>query len=78
MKTNISRKNPFAWPPPDRPAGFTLVELMVSITRGLFVMAALTSLLLSETAARDEFKKANRLVETVLHDIAHFHDGGTH
>lgn len=74
MKTNISRKNPFAWLPPDRQAGFTLVELMVSITLGLFMMAALTSLLLSQTAARDEFDKASRQIENGRYAMQILHD----
>ncbi len=47
--------------PPER--GFSLVELMISITIGLIILATLVSLFVSQSRARGELDKANRMIE---------------
>jgi len=44
-------------------AGFTLVELMVAITLGLFLMVALISLIVSTVTSRSELDKTSRQIE---------------
>lgn len=43
--------------------GFSLVELMISITIGLIILATLVSLFVSQSRARGELDKANRMIE---------------
>lgn len=74
MNTIILQKGLFATRPLNRQSGLTLVELMVSVTLGLFMMAALTSLLLSQTSARDEFDKASRQIENGRYAMQILHD----
>lgn len=74
MKTNILRKDPFVRLPLSRQSGLSLVELMVSMTLGLFMMAALTTLLSFQTAARDEFDKASRQIENGRYAMQILHD----
>jgi type IV pilus assembly protein PilW len=44
--------------------GFTLIELMVGITLGLFIMIGLISLLVSSAASRSELDKSSRQIES--------------
>ncbi len=46
-----------------RPLGFTLIELMIALTISLVVLAALVSLYVSSSRARDELERADRLTE---------------
>lgn len=46
-----------------RQRGFTLVELMISITIGLVIMAALVTLLVNLNRNQNEFGKSNRMIE---------------
>src|SRR6185312_5202608 len=46
-----------------RVRGFTLVELMIGITLGLFIMIGLISLLVSNVASRSELDKSSRQIE---------------
>lgn len=46
-----------------RQRGLTLIELMVAITISLFIMAALGSLLVSNTRARTELDRSSRQIE---------------
>ena len=44
--------------------GFTLVELMVGITLGLFLLIGLTSLMVSNVQTRSELDKSSRQIES--------------
>ena len=44
-------------------SGLSLVEMMISITLGLLIMAGLTSILVSNSRARNEVEQANRQIE---------------
>lgn len=46
-----------------RHSGFSLVELMISITIGLFLLLGLSTLLISNSATRTELEKSSRQVE---------------
>ena len=46
-----------------RNRGFTLVELMVALTIGMFLMIGLVSLIVSTTASRAELDKSSRQIE---------------
>jgi type IV pilus assembly protein PilW len=49
---------------PNRPqSGFSLVELMVSITLGLLILAGMLSVFASNSRSRDELQRAERQVE---------------
>lgn len=50
-------------PTPSRQHGFTLVELMVAVTIGLLLLAALSSLFVNNNNAQMEIERANRQVE---------------
>jgi len=42
--------------------GFSLIELMISITIGLFLLIGMTALLVSNSATRSEMDKAGRQI----------------
>lgn len=44
-------------------SGFSLVELMISITIGLLILAALVTLFVGQTKTRTELDKANRMID---------------
>lgn len=46
-----------------RQAGFSLVELMISITLGLLILAGLTSVFVNSNRARNEIEKAGQQIE---------------
>ena len=46
-----------------RQTGLSIVELMVSITIGLFILAGLTTILVNNSRARTEIERANRQIE---------------
>ena len=46
-----------------RERGFTLIELMISVTIGMLILAAMTAMLVNNSAAQAEIEKANRQVE---------------
>jgi type IV pilus assembly protein PilW len=46
-----------------RQSGFTLIELMISLTIGLFIVIALLTLLISVNRSNGELTKTNRLIE---------------
>lgn len=74
-------KSPTLQPHPDRrfsEHGFTLVELMVAMTLGMLVVAALLALYLNITRTNNEMAKANRQIENgrfaiqlLQNDVAH-------
>lgn len=51
-------------PAPRRQAGFSLVELMVSLTVGLVVVAAMTTMFVQSSRARNANDRANRQTES--------------
>ena len=46
-----------------RQSGLSLVEMMIAITLGLIIMAGLTTILVSNSRARNEVERANRQIE---------------
>lgn len=46
-----------------RQAGFSIVEMMISITIGLIILAGLTAILVNNSRARTEIERANRQIE---------------
>jgi type IV pilus assembly protein PilW len=57
----MNRTLPFSIPGPQR--GVSLVELMISITLGMLIVAALLALYLNVTRTNNEMAKANRQIE---------------
>lgn len=64
--------------PARRQAGLSLIELMISMAIGLLLLAAMTSLIVSQSANRDELEKSSRQIENgryasqlVADDIQH-------
>lgn len=55
--------------------GFSLVELMVSIAIGLLLLAALTSLFVSQSRSRDELDKSNRMIDNGRYALDILTDG---
>ncbi len=49
--------------PARRQAGLSLIELMISMAIGLLLLAAITSLIVSQSANRDELEKSSRQIE---------------
>jgi type IV pilus assembly protein PilW len=47
-----------------RDGGFSLVELMVAVTLGLFVLVGLSTVFLNSARARDETERSNRQIES--------------
>lgn len=56
-------KLPAHFPTARRNSGFTLVELMISITIGLVLLLGLTTLLVNNSASRTELEKSSRQIE---------------
>lgn len=61
-----------------RNSGFSLIELMISITIGLLIVAGVTMLIARTSASRGELEKANRQIENgryayevIAHDLRH-------
>lgn len=61
-----------------RQSGFTLVELMISMVLGLFIVLALLTLLINVNRSNSEMTKANRVIENgrfsiqlLEHDVSH-------
>ena len=44
-------------------SGFSLIELMIAITIGLIILAALSALFISQTNMRNELDKSNRMID---------------
>lgn len=57
----MNRTLPFSIPGPQR--GVSLIELMISITLGMLIVAALLALYLNVTRTNNEMAKANRQIE---------------
>src|SRR5450759_5467808 len=43
--------------------GFSIIEMMISITIGLIILAGLTAIFISNSRARTEIERANRQIE---------------
>lgn len=59
MRTYLTSNNT----PAGKVKGFSLVELMISITIGLFLLIGMTALLVSNSNTRNEMEKAGRQIE---------------
>jgi type IV pilus assembly protein PilW len=57
----MTRNSPFRLPSPQR--GVSLIELMISITLGMLIVAALLALYINVTRTNSEMAKANRQIE---------------
>lgn len=71
--------------PVSRSAGFSLIELMVSIAIGLLILAALVGLFINSSRTNREIEKANSLIENgrialqlLENDVVHGGYWGTH
>ena len=49
--------------------GFSLIELMVSITIGLLILSALATLFVNQSKARSELDKANRMIDNARYAL---------
>ena len=49
--------------PPGRQSGFSLIELMIAITLGLVILAALTSFFVQTSGNRTEMERNTRQIE---------------
>ncbi len=49
--------------PPPSQQGLSLIELMISITIGLILLVGITSLIVQQSATRDELEKSSRQIE---------------
>lgn len=61
--TTLSGNRPAGRSSHSRQAGLTLIELMVSITIGLFLVAGLATLIASQSGTRAEIDKSGRMIE---------------
>jgi len=52
-----------------RQSGLSIVEMMISITIGLIILAGLTSIFVSNSRARTEIERANRQIENGRHAL---------
>jgi type IV pilus assembly protein PilW len=62
----------------NRQAGLSLVELMISLTIGLLLLAGLTSLIVKQSSTRDELEKSSRQIENGRYAIQILHDDIQH
>lgn len=62
----------------NRQAGLSLVELMISLTIGLALLAGLTSLIVKQSSTRDELEKSSRQIENGRYAIQILHDDIQH
>lgn len=60
LKTSSLKRHPID---PFNQAGLSLVELMISITIGLILLAGITTLIVRQSNARDELDKSSRQIE---------------
>ncbi|HKB55061.1 MAG TPA: prepilin-type N-terminal cleavage/methylation domain-containing protein, partial [Ramlibacter sp.] len=59
----IGSRSPARTQGPRPQAGFTLIELMISLTIGLFIVLALLTLLINVNRNNGELTKTNRMIE---------------
>ena len=63
---------------PIRQAGLSLVELMISLTIGLVLLAGITSLIVKQSSTRDELEKSSRQIENGRYAIQLLRDDIEH
>ena len=63
---------------PIRQAGLSLVELMISLTIGLVLLAGITSLIVKQSSTRDELDKSSRQIENGRYAIQLLRDDIEH
>lgn len=57
-----------------RQGGLSLVELMISLTIGLLLLAGITSLIVQQSSSRDELEKSSRQIENGRYAMQLLHD----
>jgi type IV pilus assembly protein PilW len=72
MNTNLAQERAFH--PARRQAGLSLVELMVSITIGMFLLLGLTTLIVQQSSTREELEKSSRQIENGRYAMQLLHD----
>lgn len=68
----IARNSPL--PASSRQLGLSLVELMISLTIGLLLLAGITTLIVQQNSTRDELEKSGRQIENGRYAIQLLHD----
>lgn len=63
---------------PIRQAGLSLVELMISLTIGLILLAGITTLIVNQSSTRDELEKSSRQIENGRYAIQLLRDDIEH
>ena len=71
MNTTRKLGNSF---PPRRQAGLSLVELMISLTIGLVLLAGITTLIARQSITRSELEKSSRQIENGRYALQILHD----
>ncbi|OIR03325.1 hypothetical protein GALL_145970 [mine drainage metagenome] len=72
MNTITIRKR--AYVSPCRQGGLSLVELMISLTIGLILLAGITALIVQQSSTRGELEKASREIENGRYAMQLLHD----
>lgn len=63
---------------PRRQTGLSLVELMISLTIGLILLAGITTLIVQQSRTRDELEKSSRQIENGRYAMQILHDDIQH
>ena len=74
---NYTRK-PDNFLPARRQAGLSLVELMISLTIGLVLLTGITTLIVQQSATRNELEKSSRQIENGRYAMQILHDDIEH
>jgi type IV pilus assembly protein PilW len=61
-----------------RQRGLSLIELMISLTIGLLLLAGLTTLIVKQSSTRDELEKSSRQIENGRYAMQILHDDIEH
>ena len=64
--------------PPCRQVGLSLVELMISLTIGLVLLTGITTLIVQQSATRNELEKSSRQIENGRYAMQILHDDIEH
>lgn len=72
MNTILAQERTFL--PPRHQAGLSLVELMVAITIGMFLLLGLTTLIVQQSSTRAELEKSSRQIENGRYAMQLLHD----
>lgn len=76
MNTIATQKRTYRLP--RRQAGLSLVELMISLTIGLILLAGITTLIVQQSSTRDELEKSSRQIENGRYAMQILHDDIQH